>query len=249
MLAPVVTVVRRLRLKARLIALTVVMLIPTVVLGQAFLSSSQGQISFGAKERDGAAVVGPALTALADVVAGKEVDLTDLGAAVTAHPDLTLDEQLAAVTDAAAQAGTPAGDAELATALNDLITEAGNTSNLILDPDLDSFYVMDALVVQLPNALVTAAQAEVPTQADNHNARVAEHALLAGGLSSRAAALSGDADTAVANTQRSQLEGELSALVAAGDAAEALNKTISQGLDDPRPVDASEFGAAAGAAV
>ena len=46
LLAPVVALVRRLRLKARLIALTVVMLIPAVVLGQAFLSSSQSQVSF-----------------------------------------------------------------------------------------------------------------------------------------------------------------------------------------------------------
>jgi len=249
LLAPVVALVRRLRLKARLIALTVVMLIPAVVLGQAFLSSSQSQISFGAKEREGVAVLGPALTALADVVAGKQVDLTDLEAAVKDHPDLKLDQQLSAVTDAAAQAGTPAGDAEFATALNNLIVEVGNTSNLILDPDLDSFYVMDSLVVQLPNALVTAAQAEVPTQADTQNARVAEHALLAGALSARSAALSGDADTAVANTHRTQLEGELGDLVAASDAADALNKTISQGLDNPQPVDAAEFGVAAGAAV
>ena len=37
-----------------------------------------------------------------------------------------------------------------------LITQAGNTSNLILDPDLDSFYVMDALIVKTP-ALIDSA--------------------------------------------------------------------------------------------
>jgi len=249
LLAPIMPIVRRLRLKARLIALTVLLLIPTIVLGQAFLSSSQGQIDFGDKERDGVAVLGPALTVMTDVVAGNEVDLTDLSAAVKAHPDLKLDEQLSAVTDAAAKADTPAGKVDLATALNTLITEAGNTSNLILDPDLDSFYVMDALVVQLPNALVTAAQAEVPTQADTANGRVAEHALLAGGLSSRAGALSGDANTAVANTERAQLESELGALIAASEAADTLHTQIADGLDNPQPVEGADFAAAAGAAV
>jgi hypothetical protein len=38
------------------------------------------------------------------------------------------------------------------------ITAVGDNSNLILDPDLDSFYVMDALVVQVPKALLMAAQ-------------------------------------------------------------------------------------------
>ena len=139
------------------------------------------------------------------------------------------------MTDAAAKADTPAGKADLATALNALITEAGNNSNLILDPDLDSFYVMDALVVQLPNALVTAAQAEVPTQADTANARVAEHALLAGSLSSRAGALSGDADTAVANTERAQLETELGALAAASEAADTLHTRSPMALTTRSP--------------
>lgn len=34
--------------------------------------------------------------------------------------------------------------------LNTLITHVGDASNLILDPDLDSFYVMNAVVAQLP---------------------------------------------------------------------------------------------------
>jgi methyl-accepting chemotaxis protein len=37
-----------------------------------------------------------------------------------------------------------------------LIVQAGNDSNLILDPDLDSFYVMDALVNKVPTAIDTA---------------------------------------------------------------------------------------------
>ena len=39
-----------------------------------------------------------------------------------------------------------------------LIVQAGNESNLILDPDLDSYYAMDALVNKAPLALQTAAR-------------------------------------------------------------------------------------------
>src|SRR5207253_2745297 len=33
-----------------------------------------------------------------------------------------------------------------------MITHAGDTSNLILDPDLDSYYLMDATLLALPQA-------------------------------------------------------------------------------------------------
>ncbi|MBL8203955.1 MAG: methyl-accepting chemotaxis protein [Blastocatellia bacterium] len=40
----------------------------------------------------------------------------------------------------------------LMTSINDLIIHVGDRSNLILDPDLDTYYLMDAVIVQLPNA-------------------------------------------------------------------------------------------------
>ncbi|MBS1810007.1 MAG: HAMP domain-containing protein [Acidobacteria bacterium] len=40
----------------------------------------------------------------------------------------------------------------LLTTINDLIIHVGDKSNLILDPDLDTYYLMDAVIVQLPNA-------------------------------------------------------------------------------------------------
>ncbi len=47
------------------------------------------------------------------------------------------------------QAAYEGYDAAAAAAL-DLVIQAGNGSNLILDPDLDSYYVMDALITKLP---------------------------------------------------------------------------------------------------
>ena len=45
------------------------------------------------------------------------------------------------------------GGDEARAALRALISRVGDKSNLILDPDLDSFYVMDIMLVKLPEAL------------------------------------------------------------------------------------------------
>lgn len=42
---------------------------------------------------------------------------------------------------------------ELIQQADDLITHAGDQSNLILDPDLDSYYLMDAVITQLPQLM------------------------------------------------------------------------------------------------
>ncbi|WP_370246659.1 methyl-accepting chemotaxis protein [Nocardioides sp.] len=160
LLAPAVAVVRRMRLTLRLVVLAVMLLVPTGVLAQAFLSTTNGQIAFAHDEQSGVEVLRPALEALAATAAGDPVDLGPLRQAVTANPALELDASFASVTEIG-DAATPADRARLATALSDLIAAAGSSSSLILDPDLDSFFVMDALVVQLPAALTATTQAAV----------------------------------------------------------------------------------------
>ncbi len=248
-LAPMVAVARRLRLGVRLVALAVVLLIPTAVLAQAFISATNAQISFAAQERDGVAVVAPALSALAQTVAGEKVDLGPLTAAAKARPGLGLDQALAAVTSAQASASTPAGRVGLATALAGLITAAGNSSNLILDPDLDSFYVMDSLVVQLPNALVDGAQAAVGPTSGTAASNVAAQAVLAGGLASAAAGLASDADTAAKNTAMPGLQSKLAALKQAAGATTALQTTLASTLSRPTAADPRALARAASAAV
>lgn len=249
LLAPVTPIVRRMRLRARLVALTLVLLVPAAVLGQAFLSTSRAQVSFAAKEREGVVVLRPALHALADVAAGRDVDLTALGAAVAAHPGLGVETQLATVRAKASAATNPAGRADLAAALADLVTAVGNGSNLVLDPDLDSFYVMDALVVQLSGALVGSAQAQVPPGTGPAEARIAARALLAGGLDARAMAVGSDVRTAVEKTSASGLGTRLAALGDAGTAADRLNQTLAASLEVTTPADATAFTTAAAAAV
>lgn len=44
----------------------------------------------------------------------------------------------------------------LGEALLSIITVVGNNSNLILDPDIDSYYLIDTVVIKLPLAMQTA---------------------------------------------------------------------------------------------
>ncbi len=49
---------------------------------------------------------------------------------------------------------------QLITAILSQIAHVGDTSNLILDPDLDTYYLMDGVINRLPQALESTAQAE-----------------------------------------------------------------------------------------
>ena len=58
--------------------------------------------------------------------------------------------------------------------------QAGNASNLILDPDLDSYYAMDALVNKVPLALDTAGRVtsrEIAMVASGHSTEAERIAL------------------------------------------------------------------------
>jgi|GEM_PF-1710312 len=248
LLAPVLHLVERLRTSARLLVLVAVLLVPCVVGTGAYSSAIGGQIGFADSERGGVVVLRPALAALAGTVAGTAPDLAPLAAAVRANPGLKLTPALAAVTEASPAATTAAGRAALAAALVNLISAVGNNSNLILDPDLDSFYVMDTAVVQVPKALLAAAQAAAPTSVPGPGL-VAEQAVHAGELSGAAAAIASDLQTATRNTVLAGVGPRLAAVTAAGTAAGDAAKAVSATLADPGPADPVATGQAAVTAV
>jgi methyl-accepting chemotaxis protein len=223
------------RTSVRLGVLVLVLMVPGIGATWAYTSEVNSKIAFSALEDQGTLVVRPALRALADTVAGTTPDLAAVHRAAAAQPELKLDDVMAKLP------ATAADRVATAEALAALITEAGNTSNLILDPDLDSFYVMDVQIVQLPKALVAAAQA----QAAATTTTVAAQAVLAGTLSSAADSLGTDVSTATASTNAGGLAAELAPVTEAADAVAALAKTLTDSLDHPGPVDATAAGAAA----
>jgi methyl-accepting chemotaxis protein len=219
---PVLVAADRMRTSLRLGALVLVLMVPGVVATWAYINEANSKIAFSALERDGTEVVRPALLALADTVAGRTPDLGALRSAAERLPQLK------------AKVPTETG----ADSLAGLVTEVGNTSNLILDPDLDSFYVMDAQIVQLPKALVAAAAAAAAPTATGRDA-VAAQAVLAGELSGAAGSLRSDVSTAASNTAMADLADRLKPLSQAADAVAALAKTLTDSLDSPGPADAT----------
>ena len=248
-LLPVLSLLDRLRATSRLGVVIAVLLIPGLVATVAYTYSESNQISFSSSERDGVQVLRPTLAAMASLVAGKDFELSAVKAAVDAHPELGLVDSLSAV-NAATQGKDLSGAAsrvEATQAFGALVTEAGNTSNLILDPDLDSFYVMDAQVVQIPRALEAAAEAAATAGQTGSAELVAARAVLAGALSGAAEALRADLKTAVASTKSVGLAGRLTSLTTLADAITALADALTKSLGTPG-ADASAVATAAGPA-
>lgn len=239
--------------------LVVVLLVPTCVAMTGFVAATSGQIRFAQTERAGVAVVAPVLRALAATVAGpvgRRVDLAAVSRAVAAHPELGLGRAWAAVAVAAADAGPGAasgsgsgsGSAGLARALAGFVTEVGNSSNLILDPDLDSFYVMDAIVVQLPVALQSAAEAATGPSGPQSQ-QVARQAVLAGSLARVQSAIESDLSTAARHSSQPDLVRRTVRLAETAAAVGALQVVMQDSLARPAAVDPTAVAQAAAAAV
>jgi methyl-accepting chemotaxis protein len=247
LLRPVLAAADRMRTSLRLGVLVLVLMVPGFAATYAYTSEADGKIGFSALERDGTRVVEPALLALADTVAGRAPDLNALRTAAQQYPQLKLDEALAALP---ASGGTTAAERlAMATALAALVTEVGNTSNLILDPDLDSFYVMDVQIVQLPKALVAAAESAAADPAARGSDAVAAQAVRAGELSGAADSLRNDLTTAASATKLAGLGSRLAPVGQAADVLAALAKTLTDALAKPGPVDAAPAADAVRAAV
>jgi methyl-accepting chemotaxis protein len=249
-LRPVVSLTDRFGTSVRLAMLVLILLVPGIVTALAYSRAMGTQITFAGQERRGITVLTPALAELANVVNGRSPSTRDLTAAVGREPDLHLSKQLAAVRAAttAARVGTAQGRAAATSALVDLITEDGNTSNLILDPDLDSFYVMDVLVVQIPKSLLAAAQAAAPDLTASKDSKIARQAVLAGTLSVAASSIAADLTTAIAHTAMPTLKQRARAPRGVSAAADALSASLSATLSVPSAARPGLLASASGAA-
>lgn len=223
LLGPALLLVDRLRTLTRLALVAMFLLVPALIATHSYTATVDGQIAFSDRERTGLRVVVPALLALADTVdpAGPAVDLTALEAAVADSPELDLAAEMDALRAAAAD-GT-GGRHATADALVDLVTAAGNESNLILDPDLDSFYTMDALVISIPLALRTSLDLASPVT-DGTGDRT--RAVQLGTLARSVETLRADLDTVTAETDQ-----DVTGLIAPlGTAADELERLVGDGV-------------------
>lgn len=140
--------------------------------------------------------------------------------------------------------GANAGDddhRELISDVRTLIVHVGDSSKLILDPDLDTYYVMDALLLKLP---------EIVDQLGNLNDQFAEGTATAEDLAGAVAllrfqltGLEGDIETAIAETPRfnenAELEPALTPLVESAVDASASVADLIRPDSEPAAVDAA----------
>jgi len=229
----------------------IALVLPLAFVTNAYLGVQRSSESFAAKERQGVTYVRPAVDLVAALVDARSATVGALSAGTTPSvPDVqgaldkvaavdgklgerfgtrdqfvALRSEVGTVTGARYATAKDAFDAygkAIADATS-LVVQAGNGSNLILDPDLDSFYVMDSWVVQLPVLLDASgasrdlgAMAAAPAaRAGDLGDRVVEETLVSGSVSSHAAAIRSDLATAYAKTHRGSLKATLSAPVSA----------------------------------
>jgi methyl-accepting chemotaxis protein len=114
--------------------------------------TQQIAIDFGNKEAQGNSYLGVIRKAHGDLLAGadKAGIIASLEQAEISYGDGMESAERAQATAAALQEGDPA---KAAKAIYDLKTRVGDKSNLILDPDLDSYYVMDLVLLKVPDLL------------------------------------------------------------------------------------------------
>ena len=160
----------RLSIRARLVGIAILFLVPIALQVYLFVDQSRKDITFSDKEVSGLVYLRgawPVLHALAAAVndpaqpAAKLQSAPKLEAAAKTYDGEMGSEQasreLVKTLAALGWPGqpVPAGDkADAAiTAARALINKIGDASNLILDPDLDSYYVMDITLLRLPEAV------------------------------------------------------------------------------------------------
>jgi diguanylate cyclase (GGDEF)-like protein len=176
---PAAALVGRLRYAHKFIVVGLVLLVPLGFVAKAYVDLQRSQIAFSAKERLGVEVIGPLLHLTDRVIEARHATVTH-----PADPPADLVPDLARMDAVerrlgpllgfsgswrSARAGILAaqvapGGAEpryaaynrAVDALISLTVQVGDESNLTLDPDLDTYYLMDLLQFRLPVLLDTA---------------------------------------------------------------------------------------------
>jgi methyl-accepting chemotaxis protein len=136
-----------------------------------------------------------------------------------------------------------------------LVTQIANGSNLILDPDLDSFYLMDAVITKLPALADTAGQTADLQRVVAADGRIAQRIALAGArgtMRSTATAMGSGYETALTHTSDRTLKRLRAPLAAALNGSGALAKGVDPtgtGAVDPAVARRGDAAVAAAAAL
>ena len=127
--------------------LSVLMIVPVAITGWLLYQSHMAVVDFAMSEYRGSAYLGALWPDLMAGATGQSApDGAALGKVAAANAKMVAPDE--------AQALTGQSGGGLLTASNTLFAEVTDKSKLILDPDLDSYYMMDAVTTKLPAVLV-----------------------------------------------------------------------------------------------
>jgi methyl-accepting chemotaxis protein len=254
-LRPAVAVMSRLPMTGKLVAVFLVMLIPLGIATTAYWGAQSAQIAFTEGEHIGVAAVRPAVAALGDLSAARVAvaggrqpadvsrALADLGASSSAASTLGVHGQLEAARSAVgAVSGTRDPDDPLFMtankALQAYVAAIGNASNLILDPSLDSYYLMDTITSRLPDIVINAAALQALAADSDAEGSTQAFVVAAVQLGQASTALTSDLHTSTSsNAALAQVEkasealtGPATSLAAAGQAGRDLLPGSASGV-------------------
>ena len=250
--SPAVGLLGRLRYAYKILVVPVVLLLLLGFVARAYVDLQRSQVAFSAKERVGVAYLVPLLDLTAKVVTARHLAVTggepaagvqDAVARVDAASgrygaELDTVDGWNKAKQALIRAGSADGPAAFEaynTAVADLlalIVKTSDESNLTLDPDLDTYYLMDALVFRLPILLDTAGRAvdqaalarAAGDASDQSQARV-DLAIAAGTLATTRDSIDAGLATSVEKTRSTTLRGR------AEDGGKAVHDAVSQVVD------------------
>ena len=268
MLRPATALLNRMRFAQKFLLIGLVLLVPLTWVSWGFASQQARQRDFSAKELIGTEYVAPAMRLLSGLTAARSaaVAAAAKGDPIPApSPDLlsaagslqaldqrhgralqtttawnALRSQIEAVVESPPRDGLSAFDrySEITAGLQSLIITAGNESNLILDPDLDSFYLMETLITRLPTLVEDAGRtvdilrlAGSASPAGDARAASVEFTLRQASVTTNADAVSSNLATAIAQTGDRELAGDVAA---AAEALEAARNEYTAALADAR---------------
>jgi diguanylate cyclase (GGDEF)-like protein len=243
----------RLPLALKFLVVGLTLTAPLGVVVYAYVASESAHVSFSAKERVGVRAMTPLLRLTTDVAlmrcqavdSGRPAPIPprDIQAAARAQQRYGRALRTAAewrgvqalLSAAGKLSGEPArtGYDRAADALLRLIVRVGDGSNLTLDPDLDSYYVMDAIQFRTPPLIdetgrISLRWAEAARR-DHHPtpALRADTGVALGAIQSLDAALNNSIGTAAAHTANTAVRDRLPALLrAADDQIKAFEKRL-----------------------
>ncbi len=251
--SPAAGMLGRLRYAYKILVVPVVLLLLLGFVAMAYVDLQRGQVAFSAKERDGVAYLVPLLDLTARVVTARHTAITGGEPAAAEGQDAVArvdaaTERYGAELDTvdgwnkAKQALTRTGTADGPQAAFDadntavadllaLIVKTSDDSNLTLDPDLDTYYLMDALVFRLPILLATTGRAvdqavlvrAAGDAADQGQGRV-DLAIAAGTLATTRDSIDAGLATAVDNTASTTLRSR-------AEGSKAVHDAVSQVID------------------